>query len=92
MLNDSLLKQKISQISIVGILLLISTVMASCPASYPDMTVRVTGCDNGGWGSNPYTDDSNLASVARHAGLLGMCQSGIIRRTSVGMVASFTGS
>lgn len=92
MLNNSLLKQRISQIRIVGILLLISKVIANCPASYPDLTVTVTGCENGGWGSGPYTDDSNLASVARHAGLLGMCQSGVIRRTSVGMLTSYTGS
>ncbi len=43
---------------------------------------RVTGSTSGSvWGSNIYTDDSDLATAAVHAGVLTVGQSGVVRFT-----------
>ena len=44
------------------------------------------------WGSGPYTNDSTIAAAAVHQGLLKVGQMGTIHVTSVGNLASFTGS
>ena len=63
----------------------------SCPASYVDQTI--TGANSGTvWGSGPYTNDSVIAKAAVHAGLLTIGQSGKIRLTPAGYLASYTGS
>jgi uncharacterized repeat protein (TIGR02543 family) len=64
---------------------------SACLASYPDETV--TGSSSGTvWGSNPYTTDSTLAAAAVHAGLIGVGDTAVIRRTVLGELNNFTGS
>lgn len=81
-----------SQPCIFWLVLIILTVIKSCPASYPDVTV--TGTTTGGsvWGSSPYTDDSDIGKAAVHFGLIQPCQSAIIHKTTVGQLTSYTAS
>jgi hypothetical protein len=54
---------------------------------------RVTGNVNGSvWGSDVYTTDSPLATVAVHAGVLKPGQTGVVKVTFVAPPAFFTGS
>lgn len=64
----------------------------TCPATYDNVTV--TGATSGGtvWGSGPYTDDSNLAMAAVHAGLVTVGETAIIVKTSAGYLSTYTGS
>ncbi len=62
---------------------------------YVGRTLRfeVTGNIQGGiWGSNPYTDDSNLATAAVHAGLLANGETGIIKVQVIPGEQAHTGS
>ena len=64
---------------------------SACLVSYPDETV--TGSSSGTvWGSNPYTTDSTLSAAAVHAGLIGVGETAVIRRTVLGELNNFTGS
>ena len=51
------------------------------------ITRTITGTTSGGavWGSNPYTDDSDWARAAVHAGLLSAGQTGTIKFTVLGV-------
>jgi LCCL domain len=54
---------------------------------------RVTGVNMGGiWGTDVYTDDSQLATVAVHAGIVKAGETGIIRVTIVAPPPGFTAS
>src|SRR5262249_204268 len=55
---------------------------------------RVTGAVNVGtvWGTGVYTSDSPLATVAVHAGLLKVGQTGVIKVTIVPAQAAYMGS
>lgn len=55
---------------------------------------RITGSTSGGvvWGSNPYTDDSDLSVAAVHAGLLQPGETKYIRLTSVGELTDYRGT
>ncbi|EKE19486.1 MAG: hypothetical protein ACD_8C00151G0002 [uncultured bacterium] len=66
--------------------------VASCPASYSD--VVVTGATTGAttWGSGPYTDDSNIATAAVHAGLIAVGETATIKRASAGSLSNYTGT
>ena len=56
-------------------------------------TQTVAGASSGSvWGTDVYTNDSDLGTVAVHAGLLSVGQTGVIRVTYVGNRSSFTGS
>ena len=57
-------------------------------------TLTVTGSTTGStvWGSNPYTDDSDMGCAALHAGVLTSGQTGQITLTVVGSLTSFTGT
>ncbi|MFC4158181.1 LCCL domain-containing protein [Chitinimonas lacunae] len=55
--------------------------------------VKVTGRTDGSvWGSNPYTDDSNLAAAAVHAGLVKAGESAIVKVMSTAGLSAYTGS
>jgi hypothetical protein len=54
---------------------------------------RVTGAVNGTvWGTGVYTSDSPLATVAVHAGVLKVGQTGVVKVTIVPALAAYTGS
>ena len=55
---------------------------------------RITGSTSGGsvWGSNPYTDDSDYAVAAVHAGILQPGETKYIRITDLGTFNAFTGT
>lgn len=58
-----------------------------------DYEVTVTGGLYGSvWGTGPYTDDSNFAVAAVHAGLVSAGQTAIVRVHPVGVLPSFEGS
>ena len=58
---------------------------------YPDITV--TGGTSGTvWGSNPYTDDSNMGKAVVHSGLAKVGETVTIIRTNVGFLSNFVGS
>lgn len=59
---------------------------------YADLSVTATLTGGSVWGSNPYTEDSDFNVAAVHAGLLILGEQGVIRRTSAGLLNSFTGS
>lgn len=70
-----------------------ATVTATYTSASSYYDVLVTGASTGAvWGSGPYTDDSNLAVAAVHAGLLQVNQSAVIRVTDTGPQSSFTGT
>ena len=59
----------------------------------PYPAVSVTGTIGGPiWGSNPYTDDSNLAAAAVHAGLIAPGETAIIQPYLVDNYPSYPGS
>jgi hypothetical protein len=56
-------------------------------------TYRVTGANNGAvWGSDVYTTDSSVATVAVHAGIVKVGETGIIKVTIVAPPPFFAGS
>ena len=64
------------------------------PTCGPYANVTVTGATSGGavYGVNPYTEDSDFAVAAVHAGLLSAGQTGEIRRVAAGYRNDFTGN
>lgn len=75
-----------------------------CPATYANAPstmqgmangsyyYKVTGASGHGWGTDYYTDDSNLAAMAVHAGIVPVGGSAIIRVDKSGGRSSYTGS
>lgn len=54
---------------------------------------RVTGATTGSlWGSNPYTDDSNLAAAAVHAGLLRKGETGVVKFEPLAGLTTYPGT
>src|SRR5205807_2155099 len=52
---------------------------------------QVTGSDSGSiWGSDVYTDDSNLATAAVHAGIIPVGQQGVVKVTVLPGQESYT--
>ena len=68
-----------------------TTLPPTCP-EYPSF--EVTGTLDGGpvWGSNPYTDDSNFAKAAVHAGIIGVGETAIIEPYDVQYYQSYNSS
>lgn len=62
-----------------------------CP-SYPDIVVTGTTGGSNVWGSNPYTDDSNIGKACVHNGLLTVGQTATIRRINAGYRSGYVGT
>src|SRR5581483_7998916 len=73
--------------------LALTLLVAAVPALRADYDVTVTGSTSGGvWGSGPYTDDSNVATAAVHAGLISPGQTATIHVTTLPGQSSYQGS
>lgn len=64
------------------------------PSCGPYDSITVTGTRNGGsvWGSGPYTDDSDMAVAAVHAGIIEPGQTATLVATNVAYHSSYPGS
>lgn len=59
----------------------------------PYANITVVGSTTGQvWGNNPYTEDSDMATAAVHAGLLQPGQTGILQRYDADFYSSYSGS
>lgn len=62
-----------------------------CP-SYPDIVVTGTTSGSSVWGSNPYTNDSDIGKACVHNGLLTVGETATIRRINAGYGSGYVGT